>query len=78
MQALQKEREDKLAATLKNKLEPFVEGRTDEFTEWANQEAKSLSSAGKRRPFIAFFFIYRIKFFVLFLIISKFSQKKKE
>lgn len=46
LQALQKEREDKLAATLKNKLEPFVEGRTDEFTEWANQEAKSLSSAG--------------------------------
>ena len=55
MQALQKEREDKLAATLKNKLEPFVEGRTDEFTEWANQEAKSLSSAGKRKPFIVFF-----------------------
>nr|VDC63596.1 unnamed protein product [Brassica rapa] len=46
IKALQKEREDKLAATLKNKLEPFVEGRTDEFTEWANQEAKSLSSAG--------------------------------
>lgn len=46
VQALQKEREDKLAATLKNKLEPFVEGQTNEFIEWANEEAKRLSSAG--------------------------------
>jgi hypothetical protein len=46
VQALQKEREDKLAATLKNKLEPFVERQTDEFIEWANEEAKRLSSAG--------------------------------
>lgn len=57
MQALQKEREDKLAATLKNKLEPFVEGRTDEFIEWANEEAKRLSSAGTK-TFSLFFFLH--------------------
>lgn len=51
MQALQKEREDKLAATLKNKLEPFVEGRSDEFIEWAKDEAKRLSSAGTKTFF---------------------------
>ncbi|KAF5727199.1 putative Chaperone protein dnaJ [Tripterygium wilfordii] len=45
MKALQKEREDKLITNLKNNLEPFVEGRTDEFIKWANSEARRLSSA---------------------------------
>lgn len=47
MQALQKEREEKLITNLKNRLEPFVEGQTDEFIQWANSEACRLSAAGK-------------------------------
>ncbi|CAH8344728.1 unnamed protein product [Eruca vesicaria subsp. sativa] len=46
VQAMQKEREDKLVTTLKNKLEPFVEGQIDEFVNWANAEARRLSTAG--------------------------------
>ncbi|CAH8318365.1 unnamed protein product [Eruca vesicaria subsp. sativa] len=44
--AMQKEREDKLVTTLKKKLETFVEGQTDEFVNWANAEARRLSTAG--------------------------------
>lgn len=43
---MQREREDKLITILKNKLEPFVEGRTEEFVKWANSEARRLSGAG--------------------------------
>jgi curved DNA-binding protein CbpA len=43
--AIQKERVDKLVTNLKNFLEPFVEGRADEFIQWANTEARRLSSA---------------------------------
>ncbi|XP_062177801.1 chaperone protein dnaJ 10-like [Alnus glutinosa] len=45
MRALQKEREEKLVEILKNRLQPFVEGRTDEFINWASSEARRLSQA---------------------------------
>ncbi|KAA3464705.1 Chaperone DnaJ [Gossypium australe] len=45
MQALQKQREDKLIEILKNRLQPFVEGQTNEFIQWANSEARDLSKA---------------------------------
>ncbi|EOX97945.1 hypothetical protein SCA6_006288 [Theobroma cacao] len=45
MKALQKEREEKLITILKNRLQPFVEGQTDEFIRWANLEARRLSKA---------------------------------
>ncbi|MBA0787960.1 hypothetical protein Gotri_026170 [Gossypium trilobum] len=45
MEVLQKEREDKLIVTLKNRLQPFLDGQTDEFIYWANGEAQRLSKA---------------------------------
>lgn len=45
MQAFQKQREDKLIEILKNRLQPFVEGHTNEFIQWANSEARDLSKA---------------------------------
>ncbi|GLT72003.1 hypothetical protein SLA2020_439780 [Shorea laevis] len=39
MKAFQKQREEKLITLLKNRLEPCVEGQTEEFTQWANSEA---------------------------------------
>ncbi|XVE49008.1 hypothetical protein DITRI_Ditri01bG0047400 [Diplodiscus trichospermus] len=45
MKALQKEREEKLITLLKNRLQPFVEGQTDEFINWAKSEARQLSKA---------------------------------
>ncbi|TYH78120.1 hypothetical protein ES332_D04G203700v1 [Gossypium tomentosum] len=46
VQAFQKQREDKLIEILKNRLQPFVEGQTNEFIQWANSEARDLSKAG--------------------------------
>ncbi|KAJ8767264.1 hypothetical protein K2173_013661 [Erythroxylum novogranatense] len=43
IKAMQKEREEKLITTLKNHLDPFVEGQVGEFVEWAISEAKCLS-----------------------------------
>lgn len=45
IKAQQKEREEKLIITLKNRLDPFVEGQTKEFVDWAKSEARRLSQA---------------------------------
>lgn len=46
VQELQKEREEKLIEHLRKRLQPFVEGKKEEFIKWANTEASRLSQAG--------------------------------
>lgn len=45
MKALQMEREEKLVKYLKDRLQPFVVGQTDEFVNWATSESRNLSKA---------------------------------
>lgn len=45
MKALQMEREEKLVKYLKDRLQPFVVGQTDEFVNWATSESRRLSKA---------------------------------
>jgi hypothetical protein len=49
LQAVQKEREEKLAESLKNRLHIYVQGNRDEFIQHAEAEVSKLSNAGFSR-----------------------------
>jgi hypothetical protein len=52
---VQKEREEKLAETLKNKLHLYVQGHKEDFICYAEAEVAKLSNAGSNLPLIALF-----------------------
>lgn len=47
MQAVQKEREDKLAQILKDRLNPYVQGDKEGFMHHAKSEVQRLNNAGR-------------------------------
>ncbi len=47
MQNVQKEREQKLVELLLIRLDPYVKGDKEGFTQWATAEARQLAEAGK-------------------------------
>lgn len=55
LQALQMEREEELVKYLKDRLQPFVVGQTDEFVNWATSESRHLSKAGRTSPLPSFY-----------------------
>lgn len=69
LQALQREREEKLVKILKDRLQPFVAGQTDEFVNWATAEARHLSQAGRTSSSsLLFNSIYKLLLILLLIL----------
>lgn len=64
MQAVQKEREEKLARTLKDFLNQYVRGDKEGFLQHAKSEARRLSDAGKISLFHTLSFLSTLELFL--------------